>query len=720
MSRIDLPDIEDIDLEGIACGGGSCTGDLDEVPTALARHWILCRLVCMDAAGLQRERELASMDGLFAAIGLSSSKAGRPGKGRGGRKAHLHAQLLAELELDRRMPPSPPAALRDNVARVAALAGLSDVEGAVLMFTVLLHTDRWLHRAINLSGGELNSAQLIRTVADLLLPEAEIRASLGPRSALSRSGLVKLDRSGSYEIRGKLEILSEDFAIEMLQPDITPGNMLRGVVNKGSAPELGIADYAHIAPSLAVLRPYLSAALASGRRGVNVLLHGAPGTGKSQLARVMAAELGSAIFEIACENAEGEPIDGEQRLRAVGAVQCFFAQQRALIVFDEVEDVFNDGGGFIGRKSTAQTRKGWVNRTLESNPLPTFWLSNAVDCLDPAFVRRFDMVIELRVPPRRQRERIIRSVCGHLLDAKAAVRLAESEHLAPAVIARAAAVVSSIQGELGELGELGAASAIELLVNQTLQAQGHPSLRKAGRHAAVDFYDPALVCADANLDEVMQGLQHAGSGRLCLYGPPGTGKTAYGRWLADQLQAPLHVKRASDLMSMYVGGSERAVAEAFAQAREDNAVLLVDEVDSFLQDRRGAQHSWESTLVNEMLTQMEAFPGIFVASTNLMDNLDPAALRRFDIKVRFGYLTAKQARGLLLRYCESLGLPEPDAELKYRLAQLTQLTPGDFALVARQHGFRPLDSAHDLTEALAEECKLRRRNIRPIGFTWTC
>ena len=717
MARIDLPDIEDIDLDGMLRSGDACADDRGELPTPLARHWILRRLLCMDVAELQRERGRASMDAMFAAVGLSSSKTGTPGNGRGGRKATLHAQLQAELELDGRMPPSPPADLRDNVARVAALAGLSGVDVAVLIFTVLLHTDRWLHRAINLSGGELNSAQLIRTVADLLLlPEAEIRASLGPRSALSRSGLVKLDRSGSYEIRAKLEILSEDFAVEMLRADMTPANMLRGLVTKGAAPALSVADYAHIAPSLAVLRPYLSAALASGRSGVNVLLHGAPGTGKSELARVMASELESAIYEIACENADGDPIDGEQRLRAVGAVQCFFARQRALIVFDEVEDVFNDGGGFIGRKSTAQTHKGWVNRTLESNRLPTFWLSNAVDCLDPAFVRRFDMVIELRVPPRRQRERIIHAVCGHLLDVKAAVRLAESEHLAPAVIARAAAVVASIQGELDELGELGAASAIELLVNQTLQAQGHPSLRKAGRHAAVDFYDPALVCADANLDEVMQGLRHAGSGRLCLYGPPGTGKTAYGRWLADQLQAALHVKRASDLMSMYVGGSERAVADAFAQAREDNAVLLIDEVDSFLQDRRGAQHSWESTLVNEMLTQMEAFPGIFVASTNLMDNLDPAALRRFDIKVRFGYLSPEQAWGLLLRYCDSLGLPEPDVELKSRLARFTQLTPGDFALVARQHGFRPLGSAQELVEALGAECKLKGSAKAPMGF----
>jgi transitional endoplasmic reticulum ATPase len=714
MSRINLRDIEDIDIDDLSEDVDFCSDDRGEAPSPLVRQWILRTLARMDEAELQRAGERASMTGLIAAVGLLKSKAGRRGNGRGRRKVDLHAQLLDELKLSEDARPGAPPDLSRNVARVAALAGLSDMDGRVLMFAVLLHTDHFLYRAINLVGNCLNSVQLIRIVADLLvLPEREIQATLSPRGALSQSGLVKLDRTGSYEIRSKLEILSEDFAVEMLHPEMTPADLLRGVVTLGSSPELSLADYAHIGPSLAVLRPYLSKALATGRRGVNVLLHGAPGTGKSQLARVLAAELGSATFEITCENPDGDPIDGEQRLRAIGAVQCFFARQRAVLVFDEVEDVFNDSGGFIGRKSTAQTHKGWVNRMLENNHLPTFWLSNAADCLDPAFVRRFDMVLELRVPPRQQRERIIQSVCGDMLETRAVTRLAESEHLAPAVIARAAAVVSSIQGELPETGT---GVAIELLVNQTLQAQGHPTLRKASPHAVVDFYDPALVCADANLDEVMQGLRRANSGRLCLYGPPGTGKTAYGRWLADQLQAPLHVKRASDLMSMYVGGSERAVAEAFAQAREDNAVLLVDEVDSFLQDRRGAQHSWESTMVNEMLTQMEAFPGIFVASTNLMDNLDPAALRRFDIKVKFGYLTAEQAWGLLLRYCESLGLPEPDVELKSRLARFTQLTPGDFALVARQHGFRPLESAQKVVAALGAECKLKSESKPPMGF----
>jgi AAA+ superfamily predicted ATPase len=715
MKQFDLPDIVDADLGDQDWDVAACMDRRSEPLHPLVTLWILRTLAGIDNR-LQMESERPSLANLFVAVGLKRWEDYRSGARRKSGKASVQSMLAKLLEESECARPTAPTGLKDNVLRLASLVGLSDVDCRVLTFAILLHGEEVLRKALGLLGESLSTLQVIQILAQLLVvPEGDVRTALSPRGALGRSGLVRLDRTDSYDISSKLEILSDDFAVEMLLPDMTPSNLLRGVITAGSPPDLALADYEHIAPSLAVLKPYLANALATGRPGVNVLVHGAPGTGKSQLAKVLAKELDSEIFEVAYEDADGEPIDSEKRLRAIGAAQCFFAQQRALIVFDEVEDVFDDGAGFFGARSTAQTRKGWVNRTLESNSLPTFWLSNSVDCLDPAFIRRFDMVLELRVPPRRQRERIIQNVCGSMLDAKTVMRLAESEQLAPAVIARAAAVVSSIQAELGGNG---AAPAIELLVNQTLQAQGHPKLRHANALAASEFYDPALVCADTDLEGIAQGLLRARRGRLCLYGPPGTGKTAYGRWLADQLQVPLHVKRASDLLSMYVGGSEHNVAEAFARAREDEAVLLVDEVDSFLQDRRGAQHSWESTLVNEMLTQMEAFPGILVASTNLVDNLDPASLRRFDIKVKFGYLTVEQAWGLLERYCEVLELSAPNVGLKPRLARLTQLTPGDFALVARQHEFRPLASTKMILSSLETELAFRCGNKTPIGFNW--
>lgn len=708
MNFTDLPDIDE-DFDAVRLDshiGGTRIGELQPA----VRHWLWRLLDTLDDDRLDGRGERPGDADLFIAAGLRKPEEYRARRNRW-RKGVLRIRLgkyLAEAGVG---PATLPAALHENVERVGQLAGLSQVDRAILAFAVLLHTDAALGKVVPWLD-ELNSTQVFQLVAHVLrLPETRVREALGSRGALARSGLVKLDRAESQYLTGKLEVLSDDFALDMLQADIAPFDLLRGLLAEAAPPQLGLADYEHIAPSLAILRPYLDKALSSGRTGANVLIYGAPGTGKSQLARVMARELGSELYEIACENAEGEPIGGEQRLRALGAAQCFLAQKHALVVFDEVEDVFDDGGGLFGSKSTGQTRKAWVNRMLESNALPTFWLTNAVEGLDPAFVRRFDQVLELRVPPRRQRERIVRNVSDGMLDEAAVARVAESEVLAPAVIARAAAVVSSIRSELGDAG---VAPAIEQLVNQTLQAQGHPRLRAPG-HARLDAYDPTLACADADLDAVAQGLLRARAGRLCLYGPPGTGKTAYGRWLAERLELPLHVKRAFDLLSMWVGGSEQAIAGAFTAAREDGAVLLIDEVDSFLQDRRGARQSWEATLVNEMLTQMESFPGVFVASTNLMDGFDPAALRRFDLKLRFDYLKPEQAWRMLQSYCEMMGLPAPTDEVKPRLSRLDRLTPGDFALVARQHGFRPLESVVEMVEALGVECKFKGGST-PIGF----
>jgi SpoVK/Ycf46/Vps4 family AAA+-type ATPase len=281
------------------------------------------------------------------------------------------------------------------------------------------------------------------------------------------------------------------------------------------------------------------------------------------------------------------------------------------------------------------------------------------------------------------------------------------------VVTRAASVVGSIRKVLGEPET---ARAMELLISNTLEAQGHKPIRKNDPNRLPEIYDPAFIHADSDLAEVAAGLVQTKAGRLCLYGPPGTGKTAFGRWLAEQLEVPLMVKRASDLMSMWVGGSEKNIAQAFRQAEQEGAMLLIDEVDSFLQDRRSANRSWEVTLVNEMLTQIESFPGVFLASTNLMDDLDQAALRRFDLKVKFDFLKPAQALELLNRYCIQLGFAPPQPDELARLSRLRTLTPGDFAAVIRQNRFRPIATAAALVGALEAECAVKEMATPAIGF----
>ncbi len=605
------------------------------------------------------------------------------------------------------------ACLSGNMQRLQQLVGLSEVDYRILEFAVLIHTERLLDDVADFLGA-ISTNKVIHALSVVLdLPERDIRASLSPQGILARSGLVSIARNGAGLLRGKLDLISDHFADAISSSDADPVTLLRGTVRLSSAPHLGLADYAHVTPTLDVLHPYLQRALRESRPGVNIFLHGRPGTGKSQLAKVLAQEFGCELFEVASEDGDGDPVNGEKRLRAFRAAQCFFSQRRALILFDEVEDVFNDGDGFFGRKGTAQARKGWINHILEENPVPTLWLSNSIAGVDPAFLRRFDMIMELPVPTRSHRKRILQDAFADLLPAHRIARISECDALAPAVVTRTAAVVRSIKAELGEAR---AARAVELLLGNTLEAQGHPPLARHDPNQLSSVYDLAFIHADADLEVVGAGLMQSKAGRLCLYGPPGTGKTAYARWLADRMSIPLHVKRASDLMSMYVGGSEKNVARTFGEAAQERALLLIDEIDSFLQDRREAHRSWEVSLVNEMLTQMESFAVQFIAATNLIEGLDQAALRRFDLKVKFDYLKPIQAAELLRRHCLELAIPAPALGQIARLSRLPMLTPGDFAAVVRQHQFRPLTSADALIGILESECSLKPGAKRAIGF----
>ncbi|MFO1035207.1 MAG: ATP-binding protein, partial [Geminicoccaceae bacterium] len=163
---------------------------------------------------------------------------------------------------------------------------------------------------------------------------------------------------------------------------------------------------------------------------------------------------------------------------------------------------------------------------------------------------------------------------------------------------------------------------------------------------------------------------------FCLSGPPGTGKSAYARYLAHELGLEVLEKRYSDVVSCYLGESEKAIAAAFQEAADLGAFLILDEADSLLRDRGAARYSWEITQVNEMLTWMERHPLPFACTTNAPDLLDPATARRFLFKIRFLPMNAGQIAAAFLKAFK-LKAPEP-------ILKLNLLTPGDFAVVARK------------------------------------
>ena len=169
---------------------------------------------------------------------------------------------------------------------------------------------------------------------------------MSKNGALSRSGLLSLDKGRlvTDSLDDKLALLSPNFADNMVSLDADPVVLLRDVVFPCAPPHLTTDDFPHLVKELGVLQPYLKKSVATGRKGVNILLHGEPGTGKSQLAKILAAETGCELFEVAGEDGDGDPRVGSQRLRAFQAAQNILSNQKMMILFDEIEDVFNSGG----------------------------------------------------------------------------------------------------------------------------------------------------------------------------------------------------------------------------------------------------------------------------------------------------------------------------------------------------------------------------------------
>jgi SpoVK/Ycf46/Vps4 family AAA+-type ATPase len=117
-----------------------------------------------------------------------------------------------------------------------------------------------------------------------------------------------------------------------------------------------------------------------------------------------------------------------------------------------------------------------------------------------------------------------------------------------------------------------------------------------------------------------------------------------------------------------------------------------------------------------MLTQMESYQGLFIASTNLMQDLDEASIRRFDLKIHFDYLKPQQIRDLFTSHLKAMKLKDPTGSAVNQLLGEGALTPGDFALVSRRARFQPFATAQQVTVALIQEVRLKRQTQRPIGF----
>ena len=595
-----------------------------------------------------------------------------------------------------------------RLRRLGRSTGLSRTDRAILEVLLRYRTRPVFESMIDDIFDQPLNGRLVFTLGGRTLPlllglsPNAVAGRLGTGAPLVRSGLVAIDRDDG-------EVTMLDRLSQLVH---APGSADRDVssllFDPALASDLDWTDFDHVAGDRDHVETLLRGALDSGAPGVNILLHGPPGTGKTEFCKVLAERLGVTLYSVGEADEDGDEPSRHERLQELRLAQRLLnRERRALLMFDEMEDLLDAAApdfGFLQRRP-ARLRGAastvFMHRLLEQAPTPTLWTTNDAEDLGPAVLRRMMFAFEMRSPTVRVRSRIwMRQLERHGIAAEPgdARALACEFDATPGVAAGAVAAANLGAGDLAT-------------VRRGVRSLSRVMGRHAPPQATPERFDLALVQADTNPRELADRLAECDERQfsLCLQGPPGTGKSAFVRYLAERLGFEVMQKRASDLMSAWVGETERQIADAFAEARDEGAFLVFDEADSLLADRSLASRNWEVSQVNEMLTWMESHPLPFACTTNFGQHLDPATLRRFVFKVTLDYLTPAQ---VALAFRGSFGLAPPDD-----VADLTALTPGDFAVVRRKAGLLGrLAEPGALAAMLRAECEAKPRRPRAIGF----
>lgn len=418
----------------------------------------------------------------------------------------------------------------------------------------------------------------------------------------------------------------------------------------------------------------------------NILLYGAPGSGKTEFAKALIKESGLKMISYKNEiEIKAKDTDGDEK--GLSRLNCYLSLKKedSILMVDEAETVLKTTGYSLFGGSYSLPQKGTVNKMIESSENKVIWILNYTNELDESTLRRFTYSIKFDAMPKE----ILKSIADGKIS-----KIKMSEHLKSEILdlfMKYHVTGASVDNIVKVIKTMDCTVENEESILQDVKnvLEANSKLifgSKKIRDNVKPDYNLSVLNTTIPAAEIVEMVENAvafsetdknseNGIRMLFYGLSGTGKTELARYIADRLGKKLLLKRSSDIFDKYVGGTEQNIRDAFAEAETTDSVLLFDEADSFFSDRENATYSWERTQVNEFLTQMEEFSGILICTTNLRKIMDPAMERRFHILSEFKPLNKIGVNELLKSYFAEYQF---ENEAVISLAATDSVTPGDF------------------------------------------
>ena len=465
-------------------------------------------------------------------------------------------------------------------------------------------------------------------------------------------------------------------------------------------------------------------------RGVFMLFHGRPGTGKTMMAHAVAHHLGKRILNVDIPTF----IESGETERFLPALFREARLQDAVLFFDECELIFGNrlyGNGLMTLLLTEIERFEGV----------AILATNLPQILDEALDRRILVKVLFPEPDRQARLEIWRR---HLPPEAPVADDVDLEILADRYDMAGGYIKNAIL--------MAVADAVHSDGEHPVITMGH--MERAARDQLVrprdgetDAVVPKARLNDVILDETLRdrveelidasrnrrtvlerwGIgAHLGYGKglsALLHGPPGTGKTLCAEALAGELGRPLLTASLPALLSKWIGETEKNLAGLFQNARRLDAVLFLDEADSLLRSR-GQAHAnpHDDRAVNELLRLIERHDGVVLLATNLKDQLDSALIRRLTYVLSFT-LPDASCRAAIWGRLLPASVPHTDPLDLEGLSKRFPLSGGHIKNAVFKAAFRAARKGTPLSQELlevaaAEEMEAAGENgfKRSIGF----